>query len=346
MYAALRPLLFRMQPERIHHLTITALRLGGGNPVGRALIRLLFWAPEGPAVEAFGLRFPNPVGMAAGYDKEAYAWRGLAALGFGHVEVGTVTPRPQPGNPQPRIFRLVEDQAVINRMGFPNQGAQALLPRVRAARPYGAILGVNIGKNKTTPNEDALQDYLSLLRSFAPQADYLAVNVSSPNTPGLRNLQSRRELEGLLQPLAAERAQVTAQLGKPLPILVKLALDLDEAGLDDALEAIVHSGLDGVILNNTTLARSGLRSSRAAEQGGLSGLPLRARSQELTQRAVQWLAGRLPVVASGGMMTPADAQARLDAGAVLVQLYTGLIYAGPGLPRACVRAFQEHTAAR
>lgn len=346
MYQSLRPLLFRMQPEQIHHLTINLLRLGGGNPVTRALIRSLFWAPQGPAVDVFGLHFPNPVGMAAGYDKEAVAWRGLASMGFGHVEIGTVTPRPQPGNPQPRIFRLVEDEGVINRMGFPNQGAQKLLPRVRAARPYASILGVNIGKNKTTPNEEALQDYLALLRDFAPHADYLAVNVSSPNTPGLRSLQSRRELEALLQPLAAERAGLAQRLAKPLPILVKLAPDLEENDFMEALEAIVHSGMDGVIINNTTLARAGLRSANAAEQGGLSGRPLCARSQALTERAVRALDGRLPVVASGGMLTPADVLARLDAGAALVQLYTGLIYNGPGLPRACLRAIQQTPAAR
>lgn len=338
MYSALRPLLFKAQPENIHHLTIALLQLGGSNPVGRMLIRLLFPTPVGQPVEAFGLRFPNQVGMAAGYDKEGVAWRGLACLGFGHVEIGTVTPKPQPGNPQPRIFRLPEDQAVINRMGFPNQGAAALLPRVRHAHPQGALLGVNIGKNKTTPNEEALADYLFLLRAFAADADYLAVNVSSPNTPGLRNLQSRQELEALLTPLAVERRKLAQRLKKPVPIVVKLAPDLDEEMFSAALEAVVHSGMDGVIISNTTIARPPLHSHYAAEQGGLSGLPLRDRNTALVARAVGLLQGRLPVIASGGVMSPADAQAKLDVGACLVQLYTGLIYAGPGLPRAILRA--------
>lgn len=338
MYSALRPLLFKAQPENIHHLTIALLQLGGGNPVGRALIRLLYPAPAAQPVEAFGLRFPNLVGMAAGYDKEGVAWRGLACLGFGHVEIGTVTPKPQPGNPQPRVFRLPEDQAVINRMGFPNQGAGALLPRVRHAHPQGVLLGVNIGKNKTTPNAEALSDYLFLLRAFAADADYLAVNVSSPNTPGLRNLQSRQELEALLTPLAAERRELAQRLKKPLPVVVKLAPDLDEEMFSAALEAVVHSGMDGVIISNTTIARPPLHSRYAGEQGGLSGLPLRDRNTALVARAVELLQGRLPVIASGGVMSPADAQAKLDAGACLVQLYTGLIYAGPGLPQAILRA--------
>lgn len=338
MYANLRPLIFRLQPEQAHRLTIGLLRLGGGNPLGRAFISAWFNAPQGPQVEAFGLTFPNPLGMAAGYDKEAVGWRGLGCLGFGHVEVGTVTPRPQPGNPEPRIFRLVEDEAVINRMGFPNQGAAAMLARVRHARPRGMVLGINIGKNKTTPNEEAVQDYLTLLRNFAAPADYLAVNVSSPNTPGLRSLQSRGELEALLAPLSAERDALRVKLNKRVPVLVKLAPDLEDNQLVDALEAIVQTGMDGVIISNTTLARPGLKSRYADETGGLSGVPLRARSTELVARTVKLLDGRLPVIASGGVMTPTDAQEKLDAGARLVQLYTGLIYAGPGLVRDCLRS--------
>lgn len=342
IYPWLRPLIFLLKPEQAHTLTIAALRLGGSNPLSRALLSAWF-RPRitGPAVEAFGLKFPNPLGMAAGYDKDGLGWRGLATLGFGHIELGTVTPRPQPGNPSPRIFRLVPDRAAVNRMGFPNLGAQFLAQRIRRSsaqdlrgpRPAGLVLGVNIGKNKVTPNEEAVQDYLELLRVFAPLSDYLAVNISSPNTPGLRALQSRAALEALLAPLANERREQARALNRPVPVLVKLAPDLTDEELDAALEAVINAGMDGVIISNTTLRRDGLQSPLAAETGGLSGAPLNARNTALVRSVVQRTGGRLPVVASGGVMNPSDAQAKLDAGAVLVQLYTGLIYAGPGLVR-------------
>jgi dihydroorotate dehydrogenase len=242
-----------------------------------------------------------------------------------------VTPLPQPGNPRPRVFRLVEDEAVINRMGFPGRGGAFLTRRLAGARPAGLVLGVNIGKNKDTLLEEAVSDYLSLLRVFAPLADYLAVNVSSPNTPGLRSLQTRRALEQLLTPLEAARREEAGRLGKPLPLLVKLAPDLGSDELDGALEAITAAGMDGVIVSNTTLRREGLRSARAVETGGLSGAPLRPPNTALVREVVRRTGGRLPVIASGGVMRPADALQKLDAGAVLVQLYTGLIYAGPGL---------------
>jgi dihydroorotate dehydrogenase len=245
--------------------------------------------------------------------------------------VGTVTPRPQSGNPQPRLFRLVEDRAVINRMGFNNRGAQYLAHQITGPRPEGLILGVNIGKNKVTSLENAPQDYLALLQTFAPLCDYLAVNVSSPNTPGLRSLQARSALEEILRPLAQEKTLQAARLGHPVPVIVKLAPDLNDEELDGALEAITGCGMDGVIINNTTLARPQLQSPLAAETGGLSGAPLSTLSQQMVQKVVRRLDGRLPVIASGGIMNATDAQARLDAGAVLVQLYTGLIYEGPGL---------------
>ncbi len=342
LYPVLRPLIFLLKPEQAHTLTIAALRLGGSNPLSRALLAAWFRPRRaGPAVEAFGLRFPNPLGMAAGYDKDGLGWRGLATLGFGHIEVGTVTPRPQPGNPLPRIFRLVPDRAAVNRMGFPNRGAEFLAGRLRpgsatglrGSRPAGVVLGVNIGKNKLTPNEEAAGDYLALLRTFAPLCDYLAVNISSPNTPGLRALQSRAALEGLLEPLAAERREQSARLGKPVPVLVKLAPDLSDEDLDAALEAVLSAGMDGVIIGNTTLRREGLQSPLAAETGGLSGAPLNALNTSMVRDVVRRTGGRLPVVASGGVMNADDARAKLDAGAVLVQLYTGMIYAGPGLVR-------------
>jgi len=339
LYALLRPLIFRLQPEQAHAGSLALLRLAGATAPGRGLLSACF-RPRlpGPEVRAFGLVFPNPVGLAAGYDKDGLGWRGLARLGFGHLELGTVTPRPQPGNPQPRVFRLVEERAVINRMGFPGSGAAHLARRIAHRRPEGVILGVNIGRNKLTPNQEAAEDYLSLLDTFAPLADYLAVNVSSPNTPGLRDLQDRAALTGLLQTLHARRLQIAAASGKSIPILVKLSPDLSSPALDGALQAALDACMDGVIIGNTTLGRDGLRSPLAAENGGLSGAPLTARNTALVRETVRRLAGRLPVIASGGVLTPADAQAKLDAGAVLVQVYTGLIYHGPGLVRDILNA--------
>jgi dihydroorotate dehydrogenase len=334
-YRTIRPLIFRLTPEQAHQSTIALLRLGGGLGLGRWLLRAWFRPRKpGQAVQAFGLTFPNPLGMAAGYDKDGLGWRGLACLGFGHIEVGTVTPRPQPGNPQPRIFRLVEQEAVINRMGFPNRGAEFLAARLRGPRPEGLVLGVNIGKNKATPLEEAAGDYLRLFDTFAPLCDYLAVNISSPNTPDLRKLQSRQALEHLLAPLAARRAGFAQSHGRRVPLLVKLAPDLTDAELDEALDVILAHGMDGVIIHNTTLRRDLVAASpKASETGGLSGRPINAMNTGMVRKVVARTAGALPVVASGGVMNAADVKAKLDAGAVLVQLYTGLIYEGPGLVR-------------
>ncbi len=335
MYPLLRPLIFRADPERAHVLTVQLLRLAGATPAGRALLRLVF-RPSRPglAVQAFGLTFPNPIGLAAGYDKDGLAWRGLACLGFGHLELGTVTPLAQPGNPSPRIFRLPEQNAVINRMGFPGRGAAFLAGRLRRPRPRSLVLGVNIGKNKATPLERAGQDYLSLLETFAPLADYLAVNISSPNTPGLRSLQARKALEELLYPLAARRAELARDLGRPIPLLVKLSPDLSPEDLDQALDVILSAGMDGVIAANTTLSREGVEGHPlSSEVGGLSGAPLKERNTAMLRCIAGRLQGRLPIVASGGVMCAADAREKLEAGATLVQVYTGLIYAGPGFVR-------------
>jgi dihydroorotate dehydrogenase len=373
MYRLIRPLLFRLDPETAHALTLHVLRFTGAlSPLNWAISQF-FNAPEKP-VHAFGLTFRNPVGLAAGYDKDAVAVRGLAALGFGHIEVGTVTPRPQEGNPRPRVFRLVEDQAVINRMGFPAKGAEYVAMSLRGAQrrhlhlphtcPGAArqgkcrgvqvsnprvgeeiaspalqarndtVIGVNFGMNKDTSLEHAAEDYLSLMRTFASLADYLAINVSSPNTVGLRRLQGREMLEKLLGQIAVERGAWSVKR----PILVKLAPDLSDEELDDAIDVILHTGMDGVIATNTTLGREGLRSKCREETGGLSGSPLRVRSEAVLRKVVKRVAGRIPVVSVGGIMTPEDAKRRLDMGAALVQVYTGLVYAGPGLVQKIMRA--------
>ena len=354
MYPFFRSLLFRLEPETAHQLSLHAIRLAGNVPPSRWLLTQLYKAPVKP-VHAFGLTFKNPVGLAAGYDKDALAIRGLATLGFGHLEVGTVTPRPQPGNPQPRIFRLIDDEAVINRMGFPSLGSEFVQRQLNPALRNGAaaklirfitfsrkkaattldkgdvVLGINLGKNKDTPNEEAVLDYLELLQCFAPYADYLAINISSPNTVGLRQLQGRAALEGLLTQLDAQRRMEEKKLEKRLPLLVKLAPDLSEQELDEAVDVILATHMDGIIVTNTTLAREGLRSNYRGETGGLSGSPLRLRSEAVLCQVVKRVNGRIPIVSVGGIMNPTDARRRLELGATLIQLYSGLIYQGPGL---------------
>jgi len=330
MYKLIRPLLFKLDPEVAHHLTLQLVRLAGIIPPSRWLLQAMFNGPQKP-VEAFGLKFKNPIGLAAGYDKDGEAVPGLAALGFGHLELGTVTPRPQPGNPKPRVFRLVDDEGVINRMGFPGRGAAYVARQVRRSAPIGkprsVIIGMNLGKNKDTALENAVEDYLSLIRDFSALADYLAINISSPNTAGLRKLQGREMLETLLGAVAKERAACDA---RP-PILVKIAPDLSDEELEDAIAVILATGMDGVIAANTTLSREGLRSRSQAESGGLSGRPLTGLSDAVLSKVVKLVAGQVPVVGVGGVSNPEDARRKLDLGATLVQVYTGMIYAGPGL---------------
>ena len=338
MYNLLRPLLFQLNPERAHALTLYALRIAGNVPPTRHLLELIYKTPSKP-VTVFGLTFKNPVGLAAGYDKDGLAIRGLAALGFGHVEIGTVTPKRQPGNPSPRVFRLVEDEAVINRMGFPSLGMEFVKEQLSVSSgQLPVIVGVNIGKNKDTPNEEAEFDYLALLSRFAPFADYLTVNVSSPNTAGLRDLQERRALENLLLHLHQQRMVEQEHLKRKLPILVKLSPDMDEPGLDGALEAVFAAQMDGVIVTNTTLGREGLESKYRGESGGLSGKPLTVKSEAVLHQAIKHLNGKIPVVSAGGIMNPDDAKRRLELGAALVQVYTGLVYRGPGLAKEIVKA--------
>jgi dihydroorotate dehydrogenase len=326
LYPIFRALLFRMDPERAHQLTLKLMWLVGGIRPLNSLLHRIYSAPQLP-VEAFGLKFNNPLGLAAGYDKDGLAWRGLACLGFGHIEVGTVTPQPQPGNPRPRLFRLPGEQALINRMGFPGQGAEFVYKQVCPPRPRGLILGINIGKNKDTPLESAVQDYACLFHKFADVADYLAVNVSSPNTLGLRQLQARQELDQLLGYLSHAR-EIDA---KKVPILVKLAPDLDDSQLDDALDVILANRMDGVIATNTTISRQGVNSPLADEMGGLSGRPLFGQSLAMVTKIWSRTAGKLPIIGVGGISNATGVQKMLDAGAGLVQIYTGLVYCGPGL---------------
>jgi dihydroorotate dehydrogenase len=331
-YRAARPLLFRFEPERIHRLTLHGLRVAGGNPLGRALLGAMGGAGRHSptAVDLLGLHFRNRVGLGAGFDKDAMALRGWAALGFGFVEVGTVTPEPQAGNPRPRLFRLPEDQALINRMGFNNAGAAAVARNVMLARrhlPADVVVGVNVGRGRDTPDGDAIDDYLEAHRLVAPVADYLAINVSSPNTPGLRDLQDAARLRALLESLTQAGERIHSQP----PLLVKLSPDLAPRAFDSLVRALAGSPAAGLILANTTVGRDGLRSALAAEEGGLSGPSLRERTVASVRRARELAGGRLVIVASGGLASARDVADALTAGADLVQLWTGLVYRGPGL---------------
>ena len=317
-----RPALFRLgggDAERAHEWTLNRLAALSRRPAALRALRAA--APKGAARTVFGLRFPNPVGLAAGMDKDGRALPAWPALGFGFVEVGTVTARAQPGNPRPRVFRLPAEQAVINRMGFNNAGAAALAGRLAALRPLGVPLGVSLGKSKVVPLEDAVEDYLTSLRLVLPHADYIAVNVSSPNTPGLRSLQDRGQLAALLAALRAEAGAT--------PVLVKIAPDLTDQAIGEALDVCAEHGVAGVIATNTTVSHDG-------EQGGLSGRPLAARALEVVTFVAKH--SELPVIGVGGIMAVDDARRMFDAGASLVQLYTGLIYRGPALVRQIVRA--------
>lgn len=339
LYRVARPVLFGFDPERIHHLTLRALAGAGEGRIGRRVARWLAGpAPSTAApVRLMGLTFRNRVGVAAGFDKDGVALRGWEALGLGFMEVGTVTPLPQPGNRRPRLFRLPADGALINRMGFNNDGAAALARRVMLARrhlPDGFVIGVNIGRAKETDAAHASDDYLACQRLVAPVADYLAINVSSPNTPGLRDLQEPAALAALLEALA--RAGEASGFRRPL--LVKLAPDLDDERRDALLRMLCDAPAAGVILSNTSVARTGLRSPAAvlAEPGGISGEPLWQGTLAAVERAREIGQARLVIVASGGIDSAERAAEAVAAGADLVQLWTGLVYRGPGLIGAAV----------
>ena len=333
-YSVVRPLLFALEPETAHALSLRALRLLHG--CGLSLLAAP--ARVHDPVQLLGLRFPNRVGLAAGLDKNGEAIDALAALGFGFVEVGTVTPRAQPGNPQPRLFRLPAAQALINRMGFNNDGLEAFLRHVRRSRRE-VPLGLNIGKNAATPIEQALDDYAAGLRAVHAHADYVTVNVSSPNTRNLRQLQSDAALEHLLAGLAEERARLADAQGRRVPLLLKVAPDLEPGQIAALADALHRHGVDGVIATNTTLARDGVGGLRHAEEaGGLSGAPLRARADAVITQLRARLGSGYPIIGVGGIVDARDARAKREAGADLVQLYTGLIYQGPRLVGACAAA--------
>jgi dihydroorotate dehydrogenase len=339
-YVFARPLLFGLDPEQAHELTLAGIAKLQNTPA-----QALWCRPRvaDPCTLA-GLRFPNRVGLAAGMDKTGGCIDGLGAMGFGFIEVGTVTPLAQPGNPRPRMFRLPERQALINRLGFNNEGLAAFIANVRRStsfRAAGGILGLNIGKNAATPIENAADDYLAALAAVYPHADYVAVNISSPNTQNLRTLQSDRALDGLLAALQTRRGRLAARHGRQVPLFVKVAPDLDPTELAMIAAALHRHGIDGVIATNTTIARDGVQGLRhAAEAGGLSGRPL----FEASNRAIGLLRAALgpgyPIIGVGGVMSGADACAKIAAGADLVQVYTGLIYRGPALVGEVARALQ------
>ncbi|MDH5751715.1 MAG: quinone-dependent dihydroorotate dehydrogenase [Deltaproteobacteria bacterium] len=337
LYPLLKPLLFRTDPEWAHETITAAAARAASVPGAGPLMRALFGGEHASLrTSLWGLDFPSPLGLAAGFDKNATLLPLMTRLGFGLVEVGTVTPRPQDGNPRPRLFRLPRDQALINRMGFNNLGLEQLAGRLekfrRNASADGPQVGVNIGKNFDTPLEKATGDYLACLRGVYSLASYIAVNVSSPNTPGLRQLQTRAALEEMVRALVAERTALVSSGAPHVPMLVKLAPDVSGDELEDMARVAVENGLEGLIATNTTIAREGLRDANAGQQGGLSGRPLHHRALE-TVAALHRLAGdRLVIVGAGGVFDARDAYDFILAGASLVQLYTGLVYRGPGLP--------------
>jgi dihydroorotate dehydrogenase len=318
-----RRVLFSMDPEDAHIRTIRLL--GIGTPLLAPLAPLLSVHDPRLTTSVVGLSFPNPVGLAAGLDKNAEAVDAWPRLGAGFVEIGTVTPRPQPGNPRPRVFRLIEDRALVNRMGFNSEGAEAVVRHLRGAR-HTVPVGINVGKNRETPNEEASDDYRRAIESLWPVADYFVVNVSSPNTPGLRDLQR----PGSIQHVVGTAVAAAGGPGPRRPVLVKVSPDLTDSELDETVAAIVDGGADGLVATNTTTGRIGLHSPRAVEAGGLSGEPLRWRANDVCRRIYRRTAGRVPIVGVGGIFTAEDAYERIRAGATLVQIYTALIYDGPG----------------
>ncbi len=344
-YALARPFLFGMDPETAHELTLASLARVQRTPLRWAYCNGFVPDP----VTLAGLRFPNRIGLAAGLDKNARCIDALGAMGFGFVEVGTVTPRPQPGNPRPRMFRLPQANALINRLGFNNDGLDAFVANVQRStfRQQGRLLGLNIGKNAATPIEEATADYLACLAGVYPHADYVTVNISSPNTKNLRALQSDEALDGLLSAIAQRREQLAAQHGRRVPVFVKIAPDLEDAQVDVIAATLRRHGMDGVIATNTTIARDKVQGlAHAQEAGGLSGGPLLEASNRVIAQLRAALGAGFPIIGVGGVLSAADALSKLRAGADVVQIYTGLIYRGPALVDEIARAFRAEAATR
>lgn len=326
-YPAIRKILFQFDAETIHELTIKGLKTTGSTPLNAFYKQQI----ENKPVKVMGINFPNPLGLAAGLDKNGECIDAFAAMGFGFIEVGTVTPRPQPGNDKPRIFRLPQASAIINRMGFNNKGVDYLVSQVRASK-FKGVLGINIGKNKDTPEENAKDDYIYCMRKVYDFATYITVNISSPNTPGLRSLQYGDALNELLSSLKLEQAQLAKQYGKYIPIAVKIAPDLTEEEVNSIANSLIENNIDGVIATNTTLSREGVEGlEHGTEQGGLSGAPVKDKSTTVIRILAKALNNKLPIIGVGGIASSTDANEKLAAGASLVQVYTGFIYQGPPL---------------
>ena len=343
LYSLCRRVLFSLQPETAHNLTMANLNWA----VHLGLHKFLTHMPDENPISVMGLRFPNTIGLAAGMDKDGIRVSAFGALGFGHVEIGTITPLAQPGNPKPRCFRVIPARVVINRMGFNNEGCEQVLKNLRSAAAFrlrGGILGINIGKNAVTPIENALSDYEKCLDAVYDTADYIAINISSPNTKNLRQLQTEEHFAHLVGGIVAKRrALQEARDGKYVPIAVKLAPDLDNDDILRCVDVLVDQGIDAVIATNTTISRDKVAGLPNAEQtGGLSGAPLRERSTEVVRLIAEHVKESLPIIASGGVMSGEDAVEKVQAGAKLVQLYTGFIYKGPALVAECSEAVQRY----
>lgn len=339
MYKSIiRPILFKFDPESVHHFTFSILKIANKIPFTTSVLRKIYGTEDQRLErEVFGLKFKNPVGLAAGFDKDAKLYKELSAFGFGFIEIGTLTPKPQPGNPKKRLFRLIEDSGIINRMGFNNGGVKNAVERLK--NNQSVLIGGNIGKNKITPNEDAVSDYLICFDELFDFVDYFVVNVSSPNTPNLRELQEKEPLKKLLQSLQNRNSEKK----KAKPILLKIAPDLTDEQLLDIIEIVTETKIAGVIATNTTLSRENLKSANKTETGGLSGKPLNARSTEVIRFLAEKSGKAFPIIGVGGIHSPQDAIEKLEAGASLIQIYTGFIYEGPGFVRKINRALLKQT---
>lgn len=343
MYPVIRPILFSMDPENAHMFTLSSMRTA-------AKLGLTALAPSIAPLprKVMGLDFPNPVGLAAGLDKNGSCIDGLASLGFGFLELGTVTPRPQPGNPKPRMFRLPDAEGLINRMGFNNDGVDVLVENVKASKFYQqkkGILGLNIGKNATTPIERAVDDYLICLEKVYPVADYIAINISSPNTKNLRQLQGESELDDLLGQITTRREQLTQQHSRYVPLALKIAPDIDDAQTVNIADALIRHKIDAVIATNTTITRESVKHLKnGLETGGLSGAPVKDFSTHVIRELKKVLGDQIPIIGVGGILSGEDAQEKIEAGASLVQVLTGMIYSGPGLVKNCIQTLRRHSA--